>query len=106
MAFIRLPLGIRVSMEFDWNGKVVVNVYHIITATPITTITLTVASQIFEDWFQATLGSNISSAVTLTQVSAISLDVPNGPKVDNPVIPALPGGQPADSTPNNVALIK
>lgn len=105
MAFIRLPLGIRIAVEYNWNGKVVVNIYHVTTTDPITTIKLETIANVFKDVFTASLMSFISEQISLSSVSALNLDVPNGERVIVPVVPTVPGSYTGDSVSNNVASV-
>lgn len=105
MAYIRLPLGIRVAVEFDLNGKVVVNIYHVTTADPITTVKLEAIAQVFIDWWTTIQLDNVSDEVALIGVTAMNLDVPNGEKIELPVVPAVYGTVVGGSVPNNVALV-
>lgn len=105
MAYIRLPLGVRVAMEYEVFGKIVVNVYHITTSDPIVTVKLLDIVDVFESWFGLTMAPAISDDVSLIQITALNLDVPNGEKVTVPVSPAIPGDVALPAVSNNVALV-
>lgn len=103
MAYIKLPLGIRVALEFNWNGKPVVNIYHITTTDPITQIKLEDIAEIFLAWWETSMAGNVVANITNTSCTALNLDVPNGEKVQKINLVPVPGTLTGDSTPNNVA---
>ena len=105
MAFIRLPLGVRVALEYEAFGKVVVNVYHVTTTDPIVTIKLFDIADLFEAWWATTIGANFSNEIALSSITAHNLNVPNGEKITLPVSPSIPGGSANASVPNNVAIV-
>lgn len=105
MAFIRLPLGIRVALEYEVFGKVVVNVYHVTTTDPIITLKLVDIAQVFAAWWDAHLSTSMSHDISLTSVTALSLDVANGEKVTVVVSPPVAGGSPNPAVSNNVAIV-
>ncbi len=105
MAFIRLPLGIRVALEYEVFGKVVVNVYHITTTDPIVTIKLLDIAQVFKAWWDASLSVEFSEDIALTTVTALNLNVPNGEKITLVVSPPLAGQVIGLAVPNNVAIV-
>lgn len=105
MAYIRLPLGIKVALEYNWNGKAVVNIYHVTTADPITSIKLDAIADIFISWFTVNLALRLSDEIELTGVTAMNLDVPNGEKVEVAVTPPEAGQVASESVSNNVASV-
>lgn len=105
MAFIRLPLGIKVAVEYEVFGKIVVNVYHVTTTDPIITIKLLDIAEIFEAWWDNALKDNFSADIALTQITATSLDEANGPQSVLAVTPPIAGGSVGDAVSNNVALV-
>lgn len=105
MAYIRLPLGIKVALEYDWNGKVVVNIYHVITPDPITTIKLEDIATAFKTFFSAGLAGQVTSQISLFNITAMNLDEANGERISLPVVPVIPGLIGGDSVSNNVACV-
>ena len=105
MAFIRLPLGFRVALEYQIFGKIVVNIYHGTTTDPITTIKLFSIADLFEAWFNTSLASAVSADIKLATITVLNLDVENGEKVTNVLVPASPGTRVGEALPNNVALV-
>lgn len=105
MPYIRLPLGIRVAMEFNIDGQAVLNIYHVTTEDPITSVKLTTIAQLFADWWLNDLAGRISSDLSLAQVTAHNLNVANGEKITLPVIPNEPGASTSPALPNNCALV-
>lgn len=104
MPFIRLPGGIRVAVEFSSHGKVVVNIYHVVSPNPITTLVLEEIAQIFIDWWIATQKSAISQDISLLGVSAQDIDVENGEKIYTGVTPPHAGVLTGQAVSNNVAM--
>lgn len=105
MAFIRLPDGVRVALEYEAFGKIVVNVYHVTTTDPIITVKLVDIAEIFETWWAVDMASNFSDEIELTNITALNLDEANGEKIILPITPAVPGGMASTAVPNNVALV-
>lgn len=105
MAYIRLPLGIKVALEYEVFGKVIVNVYHVTTSDPILTVKLFDIADVFEAWWTNTLAAEFSDDIGLAAITAHNLDVPNGEKITLPVSPAILGGSPNPAVSNNVALV-
>lgn len=105
MAYIRLPAGIRVALEYEVFGKVVVNVYHVTTTDPIVTVKLLDIAELFADWWTATLSDDFSTDIGLTQVTALNLDEENGEKQTFVVSPPTVGGLAEAATSNNVAIV-
>lgn len=105
MPYIELPLGVKVAMEYEQFGKVVVNVYHITTTDPIITVKLFDIADVFRDWWINTGSVGLSESIALHAVTAHDLSVPNGEKVTRVVSPAVPGGAAGEAASNNVALV-
>lgn len=105
MAFIRLPGGVKVALEFTVGGKVVVNIYHVTTTDPIVTLQLLDLAQVFKAWWEIQIAPNITDRVELFQVTALNLNEENGEKVTLAVIPTVPGTIVSDVVPNNVAAV-
>ncbi len=105
MGFIRLPFGIRVSMEFTIGGKVVVNVYHVAMPDVVVTIDLQAVAETFANWWLVTQSGGFGDGVVLNSVSALNLDTENGEKLTYQVVPPKPGTIISPVLPNNVALV-
>ncbi len=105
MAYIRLPLGIRVALEYQVYGKVVVNVYHVTTSDPITTIKLFDIADVFENWFNISQKSAVAADISLVAITALNLDEDNGEKITSVISPAIPGTRAGTAVSNNVALV-
>lgn len=105
MPFIRLPLGIRIVLEYTLDGEPVINVYHVTTDDPISTLKLQTIAEVFVSWWVNELSQSLSHDMTLLGVSALNLDVDNGEKVLVPALPVTSGGVAVASLPNNVALV-
>lgn len=105
MAFIRLPLGIRVAVEYEVFGKIVVNIYHVTTTDPIITLKLLDIAQVFQAWWDADFSALWSEDISLVTVTALNLNEANGAKVTLVVSPPLPGLVAVPALPNNVAVV-
>ena len=105
MPFIELPLGIRVALEYEVFGKVVVNVYHVTTTEPIITIKLLDIAEVFEAWWLDSMSDLFSEDIALTTVTALDLSQVNGEKQTLVVSPPLPGLLLNEAVTNNVAVV-
>lgn len=105
MAYIRLPLGIKVAVEYEAFGKIVVNIYHVTTSDPIVTVKLLSILDVFERWWEFDMSANMSNEIALVQLVALNLDVPNGEKVTLAVLPPIAGDKVSTAVPNNVAQV-
>jgi hypothetical protein len=91
-------------MEFIKDGSLVVNVYHVTTSQPITTVNLTALADVFRTWWTTAGKLNSVTALALSRVVVTDISVPNGLQVVS--APALPeaGTVAGTDTPSNVAL--
>lgn len=105
MPFIRLPLGVRVAVEYNWNGKLVVNIYHVLVEVPVTTIILDDIADVFAGWVINNLLDWMNEEISLVAVTAQSLDEEFGAKVTYPVAPPETGQIGGDAVTNNVAIV-
>jgi hypothetical protein len=105
MASILLPAGIRVAVEYDLNGKTVVNIYHVTDDNPITSIRLDAVAALFITWWTDNMAQEFSEDIALTSVTATDISVANGEQsVDTPVTP-IAGEIVQPATANNLALV-
>lgn len=104
MPFIPLPLGIRVAVEFIKDGSLVVNVHHVTTALPITTVNLTALAMVFRNWWTTTGKAQANAGTALSRVVVTDVSVASGLQVIS--APGLPeaGTIAGVDTPSNVAL--
>lgn len=105
MAYIRLPLGIRIALEYEVYGKIVVNVYHVTTPDPIVTVKLINIAEIFEIWWTNELGAAFSEDIALTSITALNLDEENGEKITLVVSPPVQGAVVSEAASNNIAIV-
>lgn len=105
MAFITLPLGIRVAVEFTIQDAIVVNVYHVTTTDPIVSIKLLDIAQLFVDWWGSDQKTDFSHDIALTSVTALNVSIPNGEKQTVIVSPPEQGIINTPAPPNNVAFV-
>lgn len=105
MAFVALPGGVRIAMEFTVQGKVVVNIYHVSTTDPIVSIKLLALANIFVDWWATDMKGNFSQDIGLFSVVAHDVSVPNGIQETVAVSPTVVGGIAEGAVTNNVALV-
>ena len=105
MAYIQLPLGIKVALEFTLLGKAVVNVYHVTTTDPIITVKLVDIAQVFRVWWSTSMANNLAPDIELHAITALNLDVPNGEKITLAVTPPDLGLLIQPVVSNNVAIV-
>lgn len=107
MAFIPLPNGIRVGVEYTLSGETVVNVYHVTRTAPVVTANLTALAEIFLEWWDEddTVGAkdSFSNDLALFRVVATDVSELGGEQVINVPVTPIPGASSTDSAPNNVA---
>lgn len=103
MAFIPLPNGVRIAMEFVQNGQLVVNVYYLTYPSPIATANLTALATVFKDWWFNTERANRSTALSLVQVVATDIRVAGGLQTAVVNAPPVAGTIAGSAAPNNVA---
>ncbi len=105
MAFIPLPAGIRVAVEYTLDGKPVVNIYHISDDNPITQIRLDLVAAIFVNWWDTYLYLRMSNQIALVSVTATDVSVANGGQsIDAPVSP-IPGDGVLAAATSQTALV-
>lgn len=105
MAFIALPDGIKVSMEFALNGELVVNVYHVAYANPIVAANLSFLTDLFRDWWNLEMRQNFNIGVALNRVTALDVSVEDGLVDVLDVSPPIAGTVAGSVSPNNVATV-
>lgn len=104
MAFVPLPGGIRVAMEYRLDGQVVLNIYHVKYSEPIVTGNLTSVLDLFLDWWSNNMADNFSSDIALVKLTAQAIDVEDGEILEMSLETPVPGTNALDSLPNNCAF--
>lgn len=106
MAFIPLPAGIRVSMEYTLDGQLVVNVYHVKASAPIGTIYLEAVLEAFKQWWTEDMVANFTSSIGLERIVVKDVSVEDGIAVEEQYPSPYYGtiGS-AAAVPNNVAIV-
>lgn len=105
MAYIRLPYGVKIAVEYTWNGELVLNIYHVAFPAPVTLVNLNAAVLAVEGWVTDNLMPNLSVTCAATGVTATNLDVENGEQVYLPITPPEDGAVLGESMPNNIAQV-
>jgi hypothetical protein len=105
MAFIPLPNGFKVELEFTLNGQAVINVYHTTSAVPVNSTNLTALANIFISWWQNSQRQNFSNQMTLVRVLATDIRVDNGLTATVPVTVNGSGTIATAPSPNNIAVV-
>lgn len=105
MAFIPLPNGIKVSVEFELAGQQVVITLWFKGSAPATALELNDLNVAILDWAQDELLPLLSTAITLTGATSTAQDSDSAPTDYNALTPAQNGAVSSDSIPNNVALV-
>lgn len=104
MSFISLPDGVKVTLEYTLNGKLVVNVYWATKSTPIVSIDLINIANKFADFWDNIRGG-LSHTMTIQRIVAVDWSVPNGEFYQITSFTNPSGASPDASLPNNVALV-
>lgn len=105
MAFIPLPAGFRVAVEFNKNGQIVVNVYHVTSPLPVNTTNIDALVEIFRAWWEESLAPTSNVELQLVRIVATDIRIENGQQVILDISPPAPGELPQQGTPNQVALV-
>lgn len=105
MAFIPLPNGIKVSVEFELAGQQVVITLWFKGSAPATALELNDLNVAVLDWAQDNLLPILSTGILLTGATATAQDSDSAPTNYHALSPAQNGAVAADSVPNNVALV-
>lgn len=105
MAFIPLPLGVRVAMEFTKDGSAVVNVFHVTSTVPLLTANLTAIANVFGSWWIGNYAAESTNHLVLNQVVATDVSIVGGQQGIG--VTGLPqaGLRATAAVPNNVAIV-
>lgn len=105
MALPPVPNGLRITLEYTLNGKVVVNVYYAIKSTPIVTVDLTNVATAVLQWWRTFLKGGLSQDIALTKIRVQDVSVPDGGYIEQVVTSNNTGSVASQAMPNNVALV-
>jgi hypothetical protein len=105
MAFIPLPNGFKIELEYQLNGQAVINIYHTTSALPVNTTNLTALANIFISWWQNSQRQNFSNQMSLLTVTTTDIRVDNGLQQVVPVTVNNAGTLAAAPAPNNIAVV-
>lgn len=105
MAFKQLTNGIRVAMEYLWEGKTVTNIIHVVSDVLPTEAILHAVGDVVAAWLVDEVMPSLSHRITATLVVATDINTPNSIQVVTPITVGGDGSVEQDSTPNNVALV-
>jgi len=105
MAFIPLPLGIKVVPQFTYNGKLVVNVFYLTKVLGSVSVDLALAGQIFYDWWSTNLASSAPNTMTLDLVTATDVRVENGQQEVYVGAGPVAGTNSSPALPNQASLV-
>lgn len=95
---------IKVALEYTLGGKVVVNIYHVKSPTPITTIDLETVATTFWNWWTANIKGFMTSDVTLQKIVALDLTDGDGTMFEYVPTSGNSGTASPPTVSNNVAL--
>lgn len=106
MAFIPLPNGFKVALEYIKNGQLVVNIYHVISDAPAASVNLTVLMQVFYTWWVNNGRPNATTSISLRNIVVTDVSVEDGRQYTR----TLDAGDQAGNrnileAPNNVAMV-
>lgn len=103
--FIPLPNGIRLTANFTYAGQACVNVFHLQTAAPPSTLDLTNACASFANTWINTLRLNFVDSLNLTRIVAADWTTQNGQVVNYLTGLPSPGGLNQGGLPGQVAIV-
>jgi len=101
MAFQQVEDCYRISMLFDWSGQTCVNVYHVMSETPLSTEFMVDLCDVFIGWWDDNLKAEVSSNVSLEKVTAQYLNAETDPLIEQTSGLPLQATSSAASAPNN-----
>lgn len=104
MAFIPIPNTARVTLEYSFNGQLVVNVYWASKTTPLTTVDLGNILTTFQNWRTVQLRQRHHTSCLLNRLVAVDQTTQFSPSAEIVLItpePGLLGGTPS---PGNVTV--
>lgn len=99
------PLTVKVTIEYVIGGKVVVNVYHVKSPTPIVSIDLEDIATTFWNWWTANIKGFMTSDVTLQKIVALDLSDGAGNNFEYVPTSGNVGTASPPTVSNNVALV-
>lgn len=105
MAFIPLPLGVKVEVKFLKNGQLVVNIYHFTSLNPVGTLDLTGLAGIIKAAFNDNLKTSTTNNMTLDEIVLTTLDAEVGTQVVYTTGLPLAGTGGVEDLPSNVAVV-
>lgn len=105
MAFIPVPNGLRVAVEYRLNGQLVVNVYYLETEVAVTSVNLAALASIFVDWWTTNMRQNFTTSMALERIVVTDVSVANGLQEAQSVAPVIPGTAATAPAPNSVAVV-
>lgn len=105
MPFVSIPQGLRVTLEFELDGQLVLNVYYVTKSSPIISADLTTIAAIFKDWWIGDTRSFLSGDLSLERIGVTDMSEEDGEQIVYTTdLPAI-GDNAGEATPNNVAFV-
>lgn len=105
MAFQAVPNGVEVVFNATQNGVPIVNVYHVKTPGAVNDTVLLEISEVFFDWWQASVQAAQHNSYVLNTIVAKDLTVANGHEVTTILTTDNTGGAGDEAAAANAALV-
>lgn len=104
MAFIPIPNTARITLEYSFNGQIMVNVYWASKSTPLTTVDLTNILNIFQAWRTTQLRNRQHTSCLLNRLVAVDQTTQFSPSAEVVLAIPEPGLLAGDPAPGNVTV--
>jgi hypothetical protein len=105
MAFIPAINTLRVTLEFSYQGHLVVNVFYLRKSSPIVSVDLTNVAASLKAWWNTYMKPGVPQALVFVGVKLRDMTTETGLQLDSPVVPPNVGAVVAQALPNNVAFV-
>jgi len=105
MAFVPAANTLRVTLEFTYQGHVVVNVFYLRKSSPIVAVDLTNVAASLKAWWNTYIKVIVPQAVIFTNVTLRDMTTETGQQLDSDVNPPNVGAVVGQALPNNVTLV-
>lgn len=104
MVFVPASGILKVVQKMVWDGQEVRNIFHVDPNEAITPTVMALVTDIFWDWWDASLQPTVTSDLSVYEFEAIDMTTASSPSFPDSRTPAV-GDVATDSVPNNVALV-
>lgn len=105
MAFIPALNTIRVTLELNSNGQIVVNVIYLRKGTPVLAIDLVNIAAQLKSWFTTYMKPHLGNSIALQRIILRDMTTESGIVLESIASPFIVGALAEEPLPNNCALV-